>query len=96
MEPSESVHAFNLESRRWKVREETGKDERGGVGQKINSCRRRLTNHFNCCECFNQRGLLKDLAGTPPGTARGSMERNTLKDQTSLQGRLVIVWKMSL
>ncbi|GIY54632.1 hypothetical protein CDAR_434331 [Caerostris darwini] len=38
MEPSVSLHAFNLESRRWKVREESGKDERGGG--EINSCRR--------------------------------------------------------
>ncbi|GIY96660.1 hypothetical protein CEXT_128361 [Caerostris extrusa] len=67
MEPSESVHAFNLESRSWKVREESGKDERGGGGAKINSHRTKAHEPFQLLRVLVSKGTFKDLARPPPG-----------------------------
>ncbi|GIY96658.1 hypothetical protein CEXT_128351 [Caerostris extrusa] len=95
MVPSESVHAFNLESRRWKV---SGKDERGGGRRSIVAGE--AHEPFQLLRVLQSKENFKDLAGTPLATERGGMGRNTLKDKVCpqtllLEGQLVIVWKRS-
>ncbi|GIY54634.1 hypothetical protein CDAR_434341 [Caerostris darwini] len=70
MEPSESVPAFNLESRRWKVTEERGKNERDeGVGDEINSPRTKAHEPFQLLlRVLPSKGTFKGSGwGTPQG-----------------------------